>query len=695
MGQEKRAEVRVERVRVLTPPMLAIVIALSLVSALFNVWYWTLSTRNGSFHGWFIGPVYMALIFELLGRLNPRFRLNAAQQFLIILAVWWGAGKAFLVNGIGGGENLAGAISHAYSYMVNALRDPSYRRWAWDLTPSFIAPKDLVEIEKISRGLMPGETINWAPWIAPIAFWTLWMVVTTLICIVFAYAVVCPRTVEVDRLIYPQSVPLTVLLTNSGTWIESGGKARTKLLDLADPRIKTFWISFVIGFALLGMIPVLTEIMPALPLPAWEWGIVDLPFNAWFQTQNFLPGAYTFARVLMNGAIVFVLLPYDALITGVLGWLIFWVLYPTIGVRLGLLPYQPGAPEGSDGFYGWRAPLPLRAFSDYGLLFGVALLTLWQAKDTVRAALRGEAAGGLPVKHLLYMFAALTVVWIAMWTAAGGHPLTILAVFIFFMLWQIAITRYMAELWWQVPTALYNVYHVYTWPFGAAIGAWSWAPSQANQALYITNVALVINTTGGTYRHAPINMAYVAHTYKWARDFNADLRDVLLALIAMALISIPAAFVFSVWWYYHGGGYLKLNADGRGLVGASLNIGVRGLTQNTTLFSLPTWYHATLSLLGIATVFAIHFLRMRLAWFLINPVALAYVVSVPREWFTFLIALTVKSIATKIVGAKRFEEYAAYAAAGLCWGLGSTYLIGALFDLFTSVIPRFYALYVP
>jgi hypothetical protein len=680
-----------ERARVLTLPLFAAVIAIAAVNAVLCIWYKSLSTKWDTFAAWLLNPIYMVLLFQLLGRLSPKLRLSPGQQFLLILATWWTTGNPFLTIGVAAAQSVFTPVTAIYSYIINGLYNPAYRKWCWDLTPSLIAPKDPVELEKIWRGLMPGETINWAPWIAPIAFWSLQLVTIALMFIILAYVVVGPRTVEVERLIYPQTVPLTVLLTNSGTWIEAGGKAKSKLLDLADPRIKTFWASFAIGFALLGMIPIFIEIVPILPISGFSWDIIDLPFHQWFQTHTFLPGAYMNARVLMSAAVVYVLLPYDVLITLVLGYLVLWVLYPTIGVRLGILEYSPGAPEGGYTYYGFRPPLPLTAFAVYGLMYGVALLTLWQARGTIRAMLRGEMAGGeLPVRQLLYLFAGLFVVWLALWTAAGAHPLVMIFFFILYTLWHIAVARCMAEIWYHVTGTAHRCYYVLAWPFGASIGAWSWAPSQANQALYLANMDIALNSIGRYYQW---NIAYAAHTYKWARDLNVSVRDVLLVLIAMAVIVFPTAFTFGIWWYYHAGGYTKLQATYRGLVDDALRMGVRAFGMNP-LTQMPFWYHGLLSVLGILTVFAIHFLRTRIAWFMINPVALAYL-SEPREWFSFIVALTVKYIATRIVGAKRFEEYAAYVAAGLCWGLGATWLIGAVYDLSTSVLPGSFALYVP
>jgi hypothetical protein len=684
---------RAERARVLTPKLLAVVMLLAAVNSAFSLWYVSLTTWGVT--GWFIGPVYMVLVFELLGRLSPKFRLNPAQMLILLLPLWYGAGKDFLLSGTGG-ETMAEALCPPASFIIRGLREPEFRVWAWDLTPSLIAPKDPVELEKVWRGLMPGEVINWAPWIAPLAFWSLWWIVTTLMIVVLVYTAIGPQTVEVERLVFPMSVPLTVLLSNAGTWIESRGKARSKLFDLADVKVKAFWVSFAASTVFLSLIPLLLIISGVVSPRIYYWGLTPLPLHAALTTAAVLPGATFNSVLIIQQAILMTLLPFDVLITCIAAWLIFWVVYPTVGVRLGLLPYSPGAPEGSSSFYGWRAPFPMKAFAAYGLTLGLGLLTLWQAKDAVRAALKGEGHDSeLPVKQLLYLFAGLFVVWLALWTAAGGHPLVMTFIFILFVLWQIAIVRYYAEIWWHPPT-IHDSYFLLTWPFGAMVGAWSWAPRQQNQALYIANMALVVHGQVSALTNNPWNMGYTAHTYKWARDLNVDLRDLLITLFAVAVVSWPITFIFGVWQTYHCGGYLKLNFAARHVVGNALDMGVRGFTFMGTLLQMPFWYHSLLATLGIATVFAIHFLRTRFAWFMINPTALAVTLWLPEYvWLAALIAFAIKSFGARVFGAKRYEEYAAYVAAGLCWGVGTTYTILGFFALFVETLPKFFAFFVP
>ncbi|MEM1568357.1 MAG: hypothetical protein QXI84_07755, partial [Thermofilaceae archaeon] len=433
MGQERPAEAKVERVRVLTPPLLVTVIILTIGSEIFTIWFRSLTTKMWTYTGWFIGAFYIVLIMQLLGMLSPKLRLSPGQQLILLLPFWYAAGKAFMITGAGG-ENWHEMLYPIWSFLIRGLREPALRTYTWDLTPSLIAPKDLTELDKIWRGLMPGEVINWGPWMAPIAFWSLWLIVTTLIIVILVYTVIGPQTVEVERLVYPMSVPATVLLTNAGTWVEVGGKARSKLFDLTDTRMRIFWVSFVVGALFLSMIPLLMEVLPVVPvLGAFLWGEIPLSLQTWFNTAAVLPGGHFYAVFIIHQAILMTLLPYDVLITPVIIWLIVYLIYVPLGVRMGFLPYTPGVEGWANWYYGYMPPFPFAAFAIYGMSLGLGLLTLWEARGTVARALKGGVE--LPVKQLLYLFAGLFIVWLALWTAAGANPVMMVYFFILFILW--------------------------------------------------------------------------------------------------------------------------------------------------------------------------------------------------------------------------------------------------------------------
>lgn len=298
-----------------------------------------------------------------------------------------------------------------------------------------ISPKSVSALEKAWRGLTPGEAIDWSVWLPSMVFWALWLVTTTLILVLTVYLVVGPHTVEVERLVYPMSIPATVLLSSAGTWIRGDGRAGSKLFTLREARMKAFWASFAVGATLLSIIPMVMEVLPIVPiLGAGLWGEIPVPLHQF--TNAVLPGAHFHTVFIIHQAILMTLLPYDMMVTALIAWLTFWVIYPTAGVGLGFLPYQPGIEQQAHLWFGVMPPFPVTEFGAVGLTLGVGVLTLWEARSTVRRVLRGALKAGseLPVRPLAIASAALVAVWLGLWTIAGANPLMLIYAFTLFNL---------------------------------------------------------------------------------------------------------------------------------------------------------------------------------------------------------------------------------------------------------------------
>ena len=61
-------------------------------------------------------------------------------------------------------------------------------------------------------------------------------------------------------------------------------------------------------------------------------------------------------------------------------------------------------------------------------------------------------------------------------------------------------------------------------------------------------------------------------------------------------------------------------------------------------------------------------------------------------WFDALFALVVKTLTIKAIGVHRWERIAMPLAAGICAGLGATYLFAILIDFFSVSLPKYLAL---
>jgi len=96
----KKTEEKAEAYHGLTAGFLVIL----LVVALFTLFVSIVSRdAAGSYMytltGWFVPFIYIVVIMELLGRYSNRFRLNPAQYLLLLIPLWFAAGKSYITDG--------------------------------------------------------------------------------------------------------------------------------------------------------------------------------------------------------------------------------------------------------------------------------------------------------------------------------------------------------------------------------------------------------------------------------------------------------------------------------------------------------------------------------------------------------------------------------------------------------------------
>jgi len=103
------------------------------------------------------------------------------------------------------------------------------------------------------------------------------------------------------------------------------------------------------------------------------------------------------------------------------------------------------------------------------------------------------------------------------------------------------------------------------------------------------------------------------------------------------------------------------------------------------------------ALTGLVLVLIVWWLRMKFAWFFIDPTALTMSMAVGLEWtwLSGLVALVIKLILVRVMGIRRFEQFVLPIATGIALGFGAPILIAGLIEYFNVVVPRFTAYYVP
>jgi hypothetical protein len=699
---EARKEV-VEFLPGITKRSLAIGIPLVLIYAYLSVVVGLYTDKGGTFGTFIIPMVYLVAIFELLGRANPKMRLTP-QEWVFVFSLFTFMGMhsyltmhaaahinppQYIWSCIPWGDYLAFTIDPLRDYWSRAV-------------PAFSIPPEPVRFDvarMIVSGRSPGQEIPWGAVLQPLFYWGLVYLFYSLISAWVAFTFGRPW-VEEERLVFPLAVPSLYLFREAGE-ITTGNKSR--LFDFSVPHTKVFWAMFVIGI-ISGINPILAELLPAFPIAAW-WGEtnVALPFLA-----QLWPGIYAAAIFFIPQIAVGLVMPNDALITLVLCWIIFGVLYQGIAVATGIVPYRPGMEFvwPWEDYPGVWMPFPYRFIAANGVALSITIWMLYRYGRRIAEVLSTLWKKDIVEQGLsLRLVTALMVIgffgWYALMLAEQADPIVALLVPIWAILFNIMYARVFAEVFWHVGTGWGHAWDltyqvgrfVRGWPSEADIG---WDRPNTNPA-WFTIARHTANMHNWNVSFSPLSSGHQVTLYKLAHDLKMRMTDLLVAIILGTVVFSFVAMPLEAYFILHTkGGLQATNAAGASWwpwMAAGWYHRGRWMGAGMTPQVVAGYFFLAGALLGIV----LYVLKARFAWFWFINVPALYVgmTIVTYMWLTSLLALIIKYVAIRTVGIKRYEEYAMPACAGWILGFGAAWLPAALVNLFAVVIPRMSALWLP
>ena len=421
-------------------------------------------------------------------------------------------------------------------------------------------------------------------------------------------------------------------------------------------------------------------------------------------TLNLWPGVYANFIFNIPQIAVGLVMPNDVLISLILAWVIFGVLYQGIGVAVGVVPYTPGMEFvwPWETYPGTQMPFPYRELAASGIAMGIIIWTLTRNRRRIREVFSTLWKKDIDERGLsLRMVSALLVIgglgWWVLMLMEGADPLLAFLVPIWAFLFNILYARVYAEVFWHVGTGWSSTWDV-TYTVGRALYGWqepTWDQPMTNPA-WFTVARHMSNLDNWNVSFSPMSAGHMVTLYKLAYDLKMKLKDLLIALIigmiVLAFVFVPVDMFFI---FHTKGGLSQLGqlygwwpwiAAGRYHRGRWV---IEGLTIEYNLGVM--WG------VGILLALALYVLKTRvpLFWF-VNVPALFVGITIPDYmWMTSLIALIIKYITIRTVGLRKYEQYAMPIVAGLILGFGAMWLPAALINLFGVVIPRSINLYQP
>ncbi len=668
-----------------------------------SVMTWLYTSKGGTINAFFLPFIYIILLNELLGRINKRLRLSGQELVVIFTALLLVNSIKYMPKGaLSGGEAVIGLLEKSLIAAISSqIMDPGLAEYYRPMVPSWMGPKSVEALEAIAYGLKPGQALPWGEFIAPIAYWSLYVILIYCLCLFLSFGVYGKRWVEVERLVFPLSQPM-VFAVNSAMDIDPATN-KSRWFDLRQINYRVFWIAFAIG-AIFSFIPVLGEIIP--PLAVWgafAWGEQPILFE-WMPAV--LPGAMARGVLQVDQIALWLLLPVSTLVSCVLAYVIFGVLYQGLGVLLGVIPYNPGM----EFLWNWEDipanwyPLPYRFIGVTGMMVGLGLISLWHARDRFRelfVSLRGpdRSEYGLSLRGLSLFGIVVMALILIQFIASGVPAIIAILMLVFAIVYYTALARVTSELWWHVDDFMGVGGYSYIYTPGVLLGYWPYTvPTGGNNyAAFVTaHLALPFNNCW-TVRVNGLGPGGSVGLYKIAYETRTNLRDVLATAVYYVVLGTVLTSVFMIWFLAHGGGITRTNSWGNWVhwmktgyaVTGSGGFGPYGETRPDAIFPFAAF--------GLVLFFALYFIRIKFPMIPIDPTAftMSLAVGLIWTWLSALVALVIKLVLVRVMGVRRFEQYVLAIATGIALGFGAPILIAGLIEFFATILPRFSAFYVP
>lgn len=559
-------------------------------------WY----TLDGTCLPLMITPLFLLFLLVLANMAWRRYWHGRGLQQGELLAVY----VMVVISGVFAAhdtlQNLFGAIGHA-AWMAT----PENR---WEECFFAYLPRWLFLLDKRAlRGFYTGyaspwENGNWRPWVGPLGWWALFLMV--LVAMMLAINLLLRRLwTEHERLVFPL-VQLPLAMTGE----ESSGFFRNRLM----------WSGFAVAF-LVGALNGLHVLFPSLPYLDFvkQKNLGHLfPNRPWSAMGRKTIAAYPFAIGLGY------FMPSDLLFSC---WFFFVVrnLWEVLGAVTG---WEAARPRGFPYFREMAS----------GAWLALALILVWAARHhfahCAKAAWAGRTWKEDPDEAMRYRWAYITlavgtVLLVLFSQKAGMAPKWALLFFAIYFLLSLAMTRVRAELGSPHEIYFVNPQQILVTLFGTkAIGP---ATLTVISGMYWLHRC---------YRSHP--MPNQLEAFKMAEGGRMELGRLVGLILLASVLSIAASYWANLEVTYQAGAQSKCQGFKQWVGNESFN----RLKQWLETGSTPESANLAAFAGGAAMVFLLRSLRTAFVWWPLHPAGFALGVSFAMDyfWFAFLIAWVLK-----------------------------------------------------
>ncbi|MFX0086032.1 MAG: DUF6785 family protein [Candidatus Hodarchaeota archaeon] len=617
---------------------------------------------------------FFLLIFGLQALEKIRIRgYKFSRQELTFIWAMLIVGIPIANSGFIAGRLLLNAM---FTHQDEPLSPPS--GWA----PTFWAPS----LNEINRAYEGGTLPNIGEWLIPIGFWGITCIAWAFMCL-FLIQIFRKPWVDVERLAFPLAQPVMELLE----------------APLAKPeakRTRYFWMKIgaiiAIGWTSLEFLRIIFQIDPFREdfpfgiVPGRAWG-VTIDFGKEFGLSALLPNAYLEARPEPVMIAAFLLVSLNVLLSGLVFYLLFWVLIPVFETEFGIIdpPTVVASPPDIDLGFARLGGISLFAFGEFGMLFGVAIWAFILQRRYIIRSLKAILDpsiiddSGEPISYrMAWIGLAICGFIFFMSLLLSGSPITgAIYTVVFLAIGYLAGARLRAE------TAGMGIGHPgYLHLHGmhsarVIIGE----NNAATPGFYVTSMWMQFFQRDAAAA-APAISALEA--YNIGRTTNTRTRDIFRAQsISVVSIILMCLIIWPILAYFYG-----LSNEWSGEAGhnfdyseASLELAAGGFWDHKT-YEIEIWGQV---ILGAIFAIGLNILRLTRPWLPLNPIAAPILLSLRGGywWLPMLVAYLIKFGVVRIGGTKAYTNYLLPAAVGYLIGTAGLWGYTLLAKIIPSILP--------
>ncbi|RLE37427.1 hypothetical protein DRJ17_06640 [Candidatus Woesearchaeota archaeon] len=571
-----------------------------------------------------------------------------------LIVVWWCTYKGFYCSFAG--------LSHA------RLENQEIHGWA---LPNFWMPS----AEAIRASFFPHSEgaffANLNEWL-PVTFtWSYFGFITA----IFSYglAIIYRRLwVDIEMFPFPHAQGWLIgEMAAEGVYGSETARRRKKVIYIAAIITFIWYLPFIAYTAYPG----LPDFYGWLKSPyyiRWAPGAFQIQ-DAYPSLRSIIAGPLNISTNIIYYAVMF-LAPIDALLSITVAYLLFMLILPQIlyyfGYYSGIFTATTG---GKNSLVQRQDPLKLNAM-DVGMAIGIFLfhfIANWRYYlDTLKRIKEKVAPGDIPYLwgYLLAIVGALGLV--ALFVASGVRP--------WVALWAVIVV------WFQF--TVFTRGHAYTaaGPIirGRTFFKWIWgetmqpAPRCTAEQLFLgTQVNWVLSGSDTFMGYAPL--ANGLDSFKVASMAGLSPMDAFKAMmIATVIVSVIHVALTFYWLHYFGFMVIPASKEWD-----FMWTGDSGWYNNWPAYP-PYWPHM---LAGIVIAVAIYFMRLRYAWWPLEPIGFCVALNTQGGGYypaigslTAPIVWIIKYVLIKIGGRRAYEEYGVPAALGIIAGYTTGVLVNSL-----------------